>query len=238
MLVLSSKGSVYRSSDRGSTWDKLAEVFHRKGLLQIGNDDVKVLLTHPFIGWCRQQNLTKPCRPLTCSISGHRGYQLDLGRLWCYNQCHRGIKVLYLCFPVDKCASSNSILAIKSGSWQHRGRNVPPMRRKTASSPRTLCLVWTWVSIGLKLPHTSTNSHGTGLITHTRRAAKTVEMLEFVPEKRILVSFEPTGSGHQKLSGWNMKTHLFYSDDFLKSKIMIVNQGNKFLLTANFLFVA
>jgi hypothetical protein len=35
-----------------------------------------------------------------------------------------------------------------------------------------------------------------------------------------------------------MKTHFFFSDDFLKTRTMIVNQGNKFLLTANFLFVA
>lgn len=35
-----------------------------------------------------------------------------------------------------------------------------------------------------------------------------------------------------------MKTHLFYTDDFMKTTEMIVNQGNKFLLSENFLFVA
>jgi hypothetical protein len=61
---------------------------------------------------------------------------------------------------------------------------------------------------------------------------------EKIPEKRILLAYEPNGSGHQKLSGWNMKTHLYFSDDLFKTKTIVVNQGNKFLLTNNFLFVA
>lgn len=35
-----------------------------------------------------------------------------------------------------------------------------------------------------------------------------------------------------------MKTHLYYSDDFAKTQNIIVNQGNKFLLTEKFIFVA
>lgn len=40
--MLSSKGSIYRSSDRGETWTKLAEVFHRKGLLSLDDETTKV----------------------------------------------------------------------------------------------------------------------------------------------------------------------------------------------------
>lgn len=33
VLVLSSKGSIYRSTDKGNEWTKMSEIFHRKGLL-------------------------------------------------------------------------------------------------------------------------------------------------------------------------------------------------------------
>lgn len=42
MLLLSSKGSVYRSDDKGSTWIKLAEVFHKKGIVSIDDANVKI----------------------------------------------------------------------------------------------------------------------------------------------------------------------------------------------------
>lgn len=35
-----------------------------------------------------------------------------------------------------------------------------------------------------------------------------------------------------------MKTHLYYSDDFLKTRTMVVSSGNKFLLTESHIFVA
>lgn len=60
-----------------------------------------------------------------------------------------------------------------------------------------------------------------------------------IPKERIILSQELTsGNQNQKINGWSTKTHLFYSDDFFKSKSMIVNQGNKFLLTQDFIFVA
>ena len=42
VLLLSSKGSVYRSDDKGSTWVKLAEVFHKKGIVSIDDASIKI----------------------------------------------------------------------------------------------------------------------------------------------------------------------------------------------------
>ena len=42
VLILSSKGSIYRSFDKGETWSKMAEVFHRKGLLSLDEGNAKV----------------------------------------------------------------------------------------------------------------------------------------------------------------------------------------------------
>ena len=35
-----------------------------------------------------------------------------------------------------------------------------------------------------------------------------------------------------------MKTHLYLSDNFMEDRILIVNQGNKFLVTENYILVA
>lgn len=41
VLVLTSKGSVYRSDDKGRTWSKLSEVFHRKGLAALDDTETQ-----------------------------------------------------------------------------------------------------------------------------------------------------------------------------------------------------
>lgn len=46
------------------------------------------------------------------------------------------------------------------------------------------------------------------------------------------------GKGHQNILGWSEKVHLSYSDDFFKSFKTIVKQGNKFLLSQKYLYVA
>ena len=73
---------------------------------------------------------------------------------------------------------------------------------------------------------------------HIKRGIKSRKYGGQIPSNRILLSYEPSSTGHQRLSGWSMKSHFYYSDDFLKSSTMIVNQGNKFLLSQHFIFVA
>ncbi len=56
--------------------------------------------------------------------------------------------------------------------------------------------------------------------------------IEKIKNKCIFLNiFSTVDRGNQQTSGWNMKTHMFMSDNFMSSKSMIVNQGNKFLLT-------
>lgn len=59
-----------------------------------------------------------------------------------------------------------------------------------------------------------------------------------IPRERILLANEPLGKGHQRIAGWSEKVHVSYSDDFFKTSKQIVKQGNKFLITKDFLFVA
>lgn len=44
VLALTSKGSIYRSDDKGRQWVKMSEVFHRKALVQLEDSDEKVSL--------------------------------------------------------------------------------------------------------------------------------------------------------------------------------------------------
>merc|ERR1712032_1062269 len=59
-----------------------------------------------------------------------------------------------------------------------------------------------------------------------------------VPKERILVTYEPRGRGDQKHKGWNYKIDFIYSDDFFKTKRIVSQKGNKFMLTKDYLFVA
>jgi len=59
-----------------------------------------------------------------------------------------------------------------------------------------------------------------------------------IPKERILVTYEPRGRGDQKHNGWNYKIDFVYSDDFFKTKKIVTQKGNKFMLTKNYLFVA
>lgn len=57
-----------------------------------------------------------------------------------------------------------------------------------------------------------------------------------VPNQRILVALDPEGEGHQKLKGWSNTVHLVYTDDFFNSSTVILERGNKFVLTDRFLY--
>jgi hypothetical protein len=60
----------------------------------------------------------------------------------------------------------------------------------------------------------------------------------YIPNERIIIAHEPTGKGHQKLSGWSERINVAYSDDFFKTQVKVLAPGgNKFLVTTFFLFI-
>mmetsp|Transcript_30668 Transcript_30668/g.27864 ORF Transcript_30668/g.27864 Transcript_30668/m.27864 type:complete len:205 (+) Transcript_30668:722-1336(+) len=58
-----------------------------------------------------------------------------------------------------------------------------------------------------------------------------------IPKERIIIAHEPHAKGHQKTGGWNHRMMVSYSDSFFNSSKVLVQGGNKFLLSKNFLFV-
>ncbi|CAD8152890.1 unnamed protein product [Paramecium pentaurelia] len=49
VLALTSKGSVYRSDDRGRQWTKMSEIFHRKALIQLEDSDERVGIVNNLV---------------------------------------------------------------------------------------------------------------------------------------------------------------------------------------------
>lgn len=78
------------------------------------------------------------------------------------------------------------------------------------------------------------------------------ESFKGIPRSRIILAHDPEGffhdflvinfyykgKGHQKVTGWNEKVHLSYSDDFFQTHHIIVQSGNKFLLSKKYFFAA
>jgi len=61
---------------------------------------------------------------------------------------------------------------------------------------------------------------------------------EDIPDERIIIAYEPNGKGNQISFGWNNKISIAQSDDFFKTSKILVERGNKFLISDVYIFVA
>ena len=61
-----------------------------------------------------------------------------------------------------------------------------------------------------------------------------------IPKERILITHDPTATGHQNSERlkWSNQVNLFYSDDFLKSKKLLLTGGNAIIKQDHYMFVA
>lgn len=59
-----------------------------------------------------------------------------------------------------------------------------------------------------------------------------------IPKERIYVTYIPNASGHQYLKGWSSKVDFVRSDDFFKSRTVLVPRGNKFIVSSRYVLVA
>ncbi|KRX00018.1 hypothetical protein PPERSA_05520 [Pseudocohnilembus persalinus] len=60
----------------------------------------------------------------------------------------------------------------------------------------------------------------------------------YTPLDRIIYSKQEESKQSQYQNGWDDKTHLYYSDDFLKTSQQLVSQGNRFIINDSFILVA
>ena len=57
-------------------------------------------------------------------------------------------------------------------------------------------------------------------------------------ETRIIISHNPNGQGNQERFKWTEAMEVRISDDFFNTSKLLVEGGNKYLITPYFIFVA
>ncbi|CAD8059049.1 unnamed protein product [Paramecium primaurelia] len=210
ILVMSSKGTIYLSQNNGDDWQKLAEVFHRKGLLVLQDENEKVGVVNKI-----QKSPIDPQLIIFLGTEFVNWISPDCGQT--INAIYTGRQMREFQFHPKR---KDWILA---SSW-----SKCQMKQKDCFVTKDL-MISQDMGLNWEVIAKYVNQYSWGFKSPNN---------DVIPEQRILITYEPNGKGHQQLSGWNMKTHLFYSDDFMKTKTMLVNQGNKFQLTPNHIFVA
>ncbi|KAL4482775.1 hypothetical protein ABPG72_022335 [Tetrahymena utriculariae] len=220
VVLLTQKGSVYRSEDRGASWIKMVDSFARVGV------NVKMDLSSN-VGIVTQM-IASPIDSNEIVFMGSDGIN------WITADCGVTIQALginlnlreFMYHPTEK----NWMLASSFNNCEKQN-NQKDKRKKDTECFKTKDLFFSenkgksW-RVLLKY------------VVQFGWAHKVNSKLTNVPTSRIIYSKEVGNSGHQVMKGWSMKTHLFYTDDFMKNQIMIVNQGNKFLITESYLFAA
>ncbi|CAD8063565.1 unnamed protein product [Paramecium sonneborni] len=215
VLALTSKGSVYRSDDRGRQWTKMSEIFHRKALIQLEESDDRVGIVNNLVPSPVDKQLI-----LFTGTNQIAWISLDCGKTITAVNAGKQLRE-YQFHPIEK----DWIIA---SAWKQCGSDEL-LAGKPCVSYKELLLSQdtgiTWHSIA-----TYVNQFTWGV--------KNKDMAKYTPKERILASFDPQGRGHQSISSWNMDSNLYYSDDFFQTRTLSVPAGSRFLLTESFLFVA
>ncbi|CAK66018.1 unnamed protein product (macronuclear) [Paramecium tetraurelia] len=215
VLALTSKGSVYRSDDRGRQWTKMSEIFHRKALIQLEDAGDRVGIVNNLVASPVDKQLI-----LFTGTDQIAWVSLDCGKTITAVNAGKQLRE-YQFHPIEK----DWILA---SAWKQCGSDEL-LAGKPCVSYKELLLSQdtgiTWLSIA-----TYVNQFSWGV--------KNKDMAKYTPKERILASFDPQGRGHQSISSWNMDANLYYSDDFFQTRTLSVPAGSRFLLTESFLFVA
>ena len=70
-------------------------------------------------------------------------------------------------------------------------------------------------------------------------AMKTYRNLK-LPKERVFITHDPTNTGHQnsKRKTWSTTVNLYVSDDFFRSKKIVLPNGNSLIKTDNYIFCA
>ncbi|CAK75654.1 unnamed protein product (macronuclear) [Paramecium tetraurelia] len=215
VLALTSKGSVYRSDDRGRQWIKMSEIFHRKALIQLENSDERIGIVNNLVASPVDKQLI-----LFTGTDQIAWISLDCGKTITAVNAGKQLRE-YQFHPLEK----DWIIA---SAWKQCGSDellagTPCVSYKELLLSQDTGI--TWHSIA-----TYVNQFTWGI--------KNKEMAKYTPKERILASFEPQGKGHQSISSWNMDYNLYYSDDFFQTRTLSVPAGSRFMLTESFLFVA
>ncbi|EGR30448.1 hypothetical protein IMG5_131920 [Ichthyophthirius multifiliis] len=221
VVLLTTKGSVYTSDNRGISWQKKVEQFIKEGINAQQNLNEDIGYVHKI--------MSSPINSNEIVFIGTQGIN------WITTDCGQTIKPLganmnlkeFAFHPTERTwmlASSWSVCDNKNENQSKNNQKNQCFVTKDLYLSQNFGQKWKLL---------------TKYIVQFQWAQRFQNIQSKIPIQRIIYSKEIGNQGHQKIQGWNMKTHLFYSDDFLvKEQNMIVNQGNKFLITENYIFAA
>ena len=212
-IILTEKNSIYRSEDRGMNWKKLNDIFTNTGKEELEENENEIGKVSSII--------QSPADKTLLIFLGTQGIN------WIGEECGLKIKAL------------------------NHGRKInefifhPTERNWGLASAYTLCndFVGEPCKIYQEVFYTKDlgvnwNQIGKYVVQFGWGLVEQSQITKGVPKERILMTYEPRGTGDQKNTGWNYKVDLIYSDDFFKTFKVLASKGNKFLVTNHYLFVA
>ncbi|CAD8152892.1 unnamed protein product [Paramecium pentaurelia] len=177
VLALTSKGSVYRSDDRGRQWTKMSEIFHRKALIQLEDSDERVGIVNNLVPSPVDKSLV-----LFTGTDQIAWISLDCGKTITAVNAGKQLRE-YQFHPLEK----DWIIA---SAWKQCGSDellagTPCVSYKELLLSQDTGITWHQIA-------TYVNQFTWGV--------KNKEMAKYTPKERILASFEPQGKGHQSIS--------------------------------------
>ena len=212
LLALTQKRSVYRSENKGFSWRLLQNILEREGMAQA--EDTK------SIG--QVTNLKKsPVDPRLVVMLGSKGIN------WFSDDCGKSIWAL------------------------NYGRPIYDFQFHPTKRDWGLAASWTSCSVLQNEPcelykqlYYTTNLKDWEFVTdYVVQFAWAQTNLDsylqaIIPKERIYVTYIPNASGNQYLKGWSDKVDFVKSDDFFKTRTVLVPRGNRFIVSARYVLVA
>jgi len=212
LLALTQKRSVYRSENKGFSWRLLQTILEREGMAQAADTKSMGQVT----------SLKKsPVDPKLVAMLGSKGIN------WFSDDCGRSIWALNYGRPIyDFQFHPNKRDWGLAASWTScSGLDTEPCQLYKQLYYTTNLKDWDFV---------------TDYVVQFAWAQTGLEgyLQASVPSERIYVTYIPNASGHQYLKGWSDKVDFVKSDDFFKSRTVLVPRGNKFIVSARYILVA
>jgi len=214
IILLTETSSVYRSKDKGNTWEKLNPTLI---------DDAKNIRENKKdkIGKVAQM-IQSPVDPTLLFFLGTEHFS------WIIEDCGDKIRTLDAGRPINEFIfhpTERNWALVSAYTLCEDFHNEPCRIVKELYVTRTLGDDWKLLG-----DYISDFSWGVLNSQHISKG---------IPKTRILVTYMPRGRGNQdKLLKFSYKNDFVYSDDFFDTKITGVRKGNKFLLTQNDLYVS
>eukprot|EP00331_Platyophrya_macrostoma_P012271 CAMPEP_0176421916 /NCGR_PEP_ID=MMETSP0127-20121128/9447_1 /TAXON_ID=938130 /ORGANISM="Platyophrya macrostoma, Strain WH" /LENGTH=888 /DNA_ID=CAMNT_0017802715 /DNA_START=25 /DNA_END=2691 /DNA_ORIENTATION=+ len=209
VLVVTEGGVVYRSSNGGLEWIKLKNIFQKAGNLV--SDDEEVGSVTALI--------QSPVDHQVVFFLGSEGIH------WFTEDCGRNIKALdvgknihlFQFHPIKKdwlLASAFTVCDEKS--------DKPCKTSHELYLSQDMGTTWTLIA---------------DYVIQFAWAAQDASFLQNIPVERIIITQDLRTKYSQKLGPWAEEVHMVYSDDFFKTKKVVLSRGQKFLITKDFFFV-